>query len=117
MRFYDPTEGRLLLDGVDYREARLSDVRAHMALVGQDTLLLPASIAANIGYGRPGASRREIVEAAHLALEARSLSRENERRSDGTLLPPLRAISRCLSGDIDANPRLPVFTGMVVSSK
>jgi subfamily B ATP-binding cassette protein MsbA len=67
MRFYDPTEGRLLLDDVDYRQARLSDVRAHMALVGQDTLLLPASIAANIGYGRPGASRREIVEAAHLA--------------------------------------------------
>jgi subfamily B ATP-binding cassette protein MsbA len=38
-----------------------------MALVGQDTLLLPASIAANIGYGRPGASRQEIGEAADLA--------------------------------------------------
>jgi subfamily B ATP-binding cassette protein MsbA len=67
MRFYDPGEGSLSLDQVDFRSARLSDLRAHMALVGQETLLLPASIAANIGYGRPGASRHEIVEAAHLA--------------------------------------------------
>jgi subfamily B ATP-binding cassette protein MsbA len=67
MRFYDPGEGSLLLDQVDFRRARLSDLRAHMALVGQETLLLPASIAANIGYGRPGASRHEIIEAAQLA--------------------------------------------------
>jgi subfamily B ATP-binding cassette protein MsbA len=67
MRFYDPGEGSLLLDGVDFRRVRLSDLRAHMALVGQETLLLPASIAANIGYGRPGASRHEIIEAAQLA--------------------------------------------------
>jgi ABC-type multidrug transport system fused ATPase/permease subunit len=57
MRYYDPTGGALLLDQIDFRRARLRDLRAHMALVGQDTLLLPASVAANIGYGRPGASR------------------------------------------------------------
>ncbi|HEX2135890.1 MAG TPA: ABC transporter ATP-binding protein, partial [Microvirga sp.] len=67
MRYYDPTGGSLCLDDVDFRRARLSDLRAHMALVGQDTLLLPESIAANIGYGRPEASREEIAEAAHLA--------------------------------------------------
>ena len=67
MRFYDPTEGALTLDEVDYRAARLADVRAHMAIVSQDTLLLPASIATNIGYGRPGASHHDIAEAAHLA--------------------------------------------------
>jgi subfamily B ATP-binding cassette protein MsbA len=67
MRFYDPTSGALVLDDVDFRQVRLSDVRAHMALVGQDTLLLPSSIAANIGYGRPGATRAEIIEAAQLA--------------------------------------------------
>src|SRR5215208_6798574 len=67
MRYYDPTDGSLMLDQIDFRHAALTDLRAHMALVGQDTLLLPASIAANIGYGRPGASRDHIAEAARLA--------------------------------------------------
>jgi ATP-binding cassette subfamily B protein len=67
LRFYDPTEGRLCLDGVDFRTLSLGELRAHMALVGQDSLMLPASVAANIAYGRPGASRREIAEAAAMA--------------------------------------------------
>lgn len=67
LRLYDPTIGSLHLDGVDLRTARLTDIRAHMALVGQDSLMLPASIAANIAYGRPGASRTEIERAAELA--------------------------------------------------
>jgi ATP-binding cassette subfamily B protein len=67
LRLYDPTTGALRLDSVDLRAARLSDARAHMALVAQDSLMLPASIAANIAYGRPGASRCEIERAAELA--------------------------------------------------
>lgn len=67
LRLYDPTTGAVRLDGVDLRAARLTDIRAHMALVGQDSLVLPASIAANIAYGRPGASRYEIERAAELA--------------------------------------------------
>jgi subfamily B ATP-binding cassette protein MsbA len=67
LRLYDPTTGAVRLDGVDLRAARLTDIRAHMALVGQDSLMLPASIAANIAYGRPGASRTEIERAAELA--------------------------------------------------
>jgi subfamily B ATP-binding cassette protein MsbA len=67
LRFHDPTEGVLRLDGVDFREARLGDLRAHMALVGQDSPVLPASVAENIAYGRPDASRREIAEAARMA--------------------------------------------------
>jgi ATP-binding cassette, subfamily B, bacterial len=67
LRLYDPTAGALRLDGVDLRAARLTDIRAHMALVGQDSLMLPATIAANIAYGRPGASRYEIERAAALA--------------------------------------------------
>ncbi|MDP8919601.1 MAG: ABC transporter ATP-binding protein/permease [Pseudomonadota bacterium] len=67
LRLYDPTMGAVRLDGVDLRTARLTDIRAHMALVGQDSLMLPASIAANIAYGRPGASRTEIERAAELA--------------------------------------------------
>jgi ATP-binding cassette, subfamily B, bacterial len=67
LRLYDPTAGALRLDGIDLRAARLTDTRAHMALVGQESLMLPASIAANIAYGRPGASRNEIERAAELA--------------------------------------------------
>ncbi|HEX8164826.1 MAG TPA: ABC transporter ATP-binding protein [Beijerinckiaceae bacterium] len=67
LRFYDPTSGALLLDGIDFRAARLADLRAHMALVGQDNVMLPASVRENIAYGRPGASRKEIAEAARLA--------------------------------------------------
>jgi ATP-binding cassette, subfamily B, bacterial len=67
LRLYDPTAGALRLDGMDLRAARLTDTRAHMALVGQDSLMLPASIAANIAYGRPNASRYEIERAAEHA--------------------------------------------------
>ena len=67
MRFYDPSEGALRLDGVDYRDLRISDLRRHMALVGQDTPILPLSVAENIAYGRPGATREDIVNAARMA--------------------------------------------------
>ncbi|MBA3883062.1 MAG: ABC transporter ATP-binding protein [Chthoniobacterales bacterium] len=64
LRFYDPTAGALRLDGIDFREMRIVDVRAHMALVGQESIILPATVAQNIGYGRPAASRADIAEAA-----------------------------------------------------
>ena len=53
MRFQDPTGGSLALDGVDYRDIRLRDLRGHMAYVAQDTVLLPATIAANIALKFP----------------------------------------------------------------
>ena len=64
LRFYDPTAGSLRLDGIDFRAMRIADVRAHMALVGQESIILPATVAGNIGYGRPAASRLDIAEAA-----------------------------------------------------
>jgi len=67
LRFYDPTAGRLCLDGLDFRSVRLSDLRGHMALVGQESVMLPISVAGNIGYGRPAASRTEIQAAARMA--------------------------------------------------
>jgi ATP-binding cassette, subfamily B, bacterial len=67
IRFYDPTEGRLRLDGLDYRAVRTVDVRRHMALVGQDSIMLAASIAENIAYGRPEANKEEIARAAEMA--------------------------------------------------
>ncbi|HEX8912243.1 MAG TPA: ABC transporter ATP-binding protein [Humisphaera sp.] len=66
-RFYDPSAGRMLLDGVDARDVKLKDLRRHVALVLQESVILPTSVAENIAYGRPGATREQIVEAARLA--------------------------------------------------
>jgi ATP-binding cassette, subfamily B, bacterial len=66
-RFYDPTEGQILLDGVDLRDYRLADLRNQFAIVLQDPVLFSASIAENIAYARPGASAHEIVAAAKAA--------------------------------------------------
>jgi ATP-binding cassette subfamily B protein/subfamily B ATP-binding cassette protein MsbA len=66
-RYFDPTEGVITLDGADLRELRLRDLRRQMALVLQEPIVLPASLAENIAYGKPRASRREIEEAARAA--------------------------------------------------
>ncbi len=66
-RLYDPTEGRVLLDGVDLRDYRREDVRRQFAVVLQDSVLFSASIAENIAYAVPGASREQIVAAARAA--------------------------------------------------
>ncbi|MBF6593483.1 MAG: ATP-binding cassette domain-containing protein [Thermaceae bacterium] len=66
-RFYDPTSGRILLDGSDIRELTLRDLRANIALVPQETQLFSGSIAENIRYGKPQASDTEVVEAAQAA--------------------------------------------------
>jgi subfamily B ATP-binding cassette protein MsbA len=63
-RFYDPTAGRVLVDGVDVRDYKLSPLRAQVGIVLQDTVLFQGSIADNIAYGRPGVTHEEIVEAA-----------------------------------------------------
>lgn len=66
-RFYDPTRGQILLDGVDLRDYRLADLRNQLAIVLQDPVLFSASIAENIAYARPGANAHEIVAAARAA--------------------------------------------------
>jgi len=67
LRFYDPTAGQILLDGVDLREYRLADLRQQFAIVLQDPVLFSSSIAENIAYARPGATRRDIAAAAEQA--------------------------------------------------
>ncbi len=74
-RFYDPTEGAILLDGVDLRDWRLDDLRRQFAIVLQEPLLFSTSIAENIVYGRPGASRAEIADAAEAAGAAAFIDR------------------------------------------
>jgi ATP-binding cassette, subfamily B, bacterial MsbA len=66
-RFYDPTGGHIEMDGVDIRQYSLADMRKHMALVSQDVLLFNTTVAENIGLGKIGASREEIIEAARNA--------------------------------------------------
>jgi ATP-binding cassette subfamily B protein/subfamily B ATP-binding cassette protein MsbA len=66
-RFFDPDQGRVLLDGRDLRDLRLRQVRGGVSLVLQESFLFPFSIAENIAYGRVGASREEVVEAARAA--------------------------------------------------
>ncbi|WP_248310341.1 ABC transporter transmembrane domain-containing protein [Bosea sp. 117] len=67
LRFYDPTSGRILLDGVDVRMADPEAVRARIALVPQDVAVFAASIRENIRLGRPDATDAEVEEAGHLA--------------------------------------------------
>jgi ATP-binding cassette, subfamily B, bacterial len=64
LRFYDPQQGRILIDGIDIARARPGDVRANIGLVPQETVLFGASARENIRYGRPGAGDREITSAA-----------------------------------------------------
>jgi ATP-binding cassette, subfamily B, bacterial len=66
-RFYDPTSGRISLDNHDIRKVKVRDLRRHIALVLQDSLLLPTSIRENITYGRPDASDQQIRAAAEMA--------------------------------------------------
>ena len=66
-RFYDVTEGAILVDGIDVRKVRVGDYRKHVGLVLQEPFLFFGTIAENIAYGKPDATREEIVAAARAA--------------------------------------------------
>jgi ATP-binding cassette subfamily B protein/subfamily B ATP-binding cassette protein MsbA len=66
-RFYDPTAGRVLLDGNDLRSIQKKSLRDQISIVLQDTLLFSTTIRENIAYGRPDATEEEIIEAAKRA--------------------------------------------------
>ena len=67
MRFYDPTEGAVRLDGIDLRDYRIADLRRQFAVVLQEPVLFNISIAENIAYGNPNASEEQIFSAAKAA--------------------------------------------------
>jgi len=67
MRFYDPQAGHVAIDGVDIRTVDPAALRARIAMVAQEPTIFAATVAENIAYGRPGASREEIVAAAERA--------------------------------------------------
>jgi ATP-binding cassette subfamily B protein len=66
-RFYDVSAGRVTIDGVDVRDARLADLRNHFALVLQETVLFSGSIRDNIAYARPDACDDDVIAAATAA--------------------------------------------------
>ncbi|WP_332631070.1 ABC transporter ATP-binding protein [Halalkalibacter flavus] len=63
-RFYDPTKGRVLLDGVDLRDLRLDELRSNVSYVLQDTFIFAGTIMDNIRFGRPDATDQEVIDAA-----------------------------------------------------
>jgi ATP-binding cassette subfamily B protein/subfamily B ATP-binding cassette protein MsbA len=63
-RFFDPWQGRVLLDGIDAREIQLHSLRQQVSLVLQEPFLMPLTVAENIAYGRPEAGSEEIIAAA-----------------------------------------------------
>ena len=66
-RFFDPEQGRILIDGIDLRDVQLHSYRQLLGVVEQDVFLFDGSIAENIAYGRRGASMDEVIEAAKAA--------------------------------------------------
>jgi ATP-binding cassette subfamily B protein len=74
LRFYDPASGAIMLDGVNISKLDPADLRAEIALVPQDAFIFGASVADNIAYGAPGATREAIVSAARQAAADRFIS-------------------------------------------
>jgi len=66
-RFHDPTAGRVLIDGIDARRLHLDDLRRNIGIVFQESFLFSNTVAANIAFGHPGASREQVVKAAKIA--------------------------------------------------
>lgn len=66
-RFFDPTAGRVLIDGIDARQLDLDDLRRHIGLVFQESFLFSNTVAANIAFGHPGATPAQIERAARIA--------------------------------------------------
>lgn len=66
-RFYDPTDGRILLDGTPLREYTLQSLRAQIGIVSQDVVLFDDTVRSNIAFGRTGAADADVIQAAKLA--------------------------------------------------
>lgn len=66
-RFYDVTDGSITVDGMDIRKYKVRSLRTKIGMMQQDVYLFSDTVAGNIGYGKPGATREEIIEAAKLA--------------------------------------------------
>ncbi|MBV8682946.1 MAG: ATP-binding cassette domain-containing protein [Caulobacteraceae bacterium] len=93
LRFYDPDNGAVRIDGIDLREADPAEVRARIALVAQDAALFSGSAAENLAFGREGASEAEIAAAARAAQAEAFLA-----ALPGGMAAPLGERAKTLSG-------------------
>lgn len=66
-RFFDPTEGNILIDGIDIKDVRIEDLRKHMGIVTQETVLFNESVSSNIAYGLANIPEERIIEVAKIA--------------------------------------------------
>ena len=81
-RFYDVSEGAIVVDGVDVRSFRVADYRQNIGIVLQDPFLFYGTIAENISYGRPQSTREEIIAAARAARAGGDLHLDPDARRD-----------------------------------
>ena len=100
LRFYDPVSGAVMLDGVDISKLDPADLRAEIALVPQDAFIFGASVADNIAYGAPGATREAVVAAAKQAAADGFIS----ALPQGYDTPWASAASRCRAASASASP-------------
>jgi subfamily B ATP-binding cassette protein MsbA len=77
-RFYDPTDGQILIDGVDLRSCTLRSVRGQIGIVSQEVVLFDDTVRNNIGYGRHGATPEDVMQAAQLAYAHEFIARMPE---------------------------------------
>lgn len=75
LRYYDPRQGAVMIDGVDIKHADPAEVRSRIALVPQDPVIFAASIADNVRYGRPDASDSEVMQACEMACATEFIAR------------------------------------------
>ncbi|MBN2155979.1 MAG: ABC transporter ATP-binding protein [Candidatus Lokiarchaeota archaeon] len=110
-RFYDPTEGRILIDGIDIRKIDPESLRNQMAIVLQDTYLFSGTVMENIRYGKPDATDKEILKTtrklgAHKFIMKLVNGYETEVRERGTLLSVGQRQLISFARALIANPRI-----------
>ncbi len=113
-RFYDPQKGRVLIDGVDLRDARLSSIRTQVGFVFQETYLFSDTVEANIAYGRPNIRGGEVEAAARLAqahefIEQLALGYETMLGERGSSLSGGQKQRLAIARAILTNPRILVL--------
>ena len=93
-RFYDPTDGRITIDGTDLRAVTQQSLRRQLGIVPQEGFLFAGTVAENIAFGRPAATREEIVDAARAVGADEFIERLEARLRDATRRARLPALAR-----------------------